>query len=215
MRLVGYVRVSTEEQARDGYGLGAQEHAIRSWCEAMGHELVAVYSDAGASGKSLVRPELDMACAAIAVPRDVGTHRALGMVEALRCPADGLVVAKLDRLTRSVRDFCELVSRFEDAGKALVSVRDSLDTTSASGRLVANIMVSVAQWERETISERTKLGMAEAKRRGVHVGRPAVPIDPVGAEQARRWHFDERVSLAEISRRLGVTPARVRRLVFG
>jgi site-specific DNA recombinase len=167
MRLVGYVRVSTAEQASEGHSLGAQERAIGAWCEAMGHELVAVYSDEGVSAKDLNRPRLAAALEAIDT-------------------CDGLVVVKLDRLTRSGRDFYELVERFEAASKALVSVRDSLDTTTPSGRLVANIMVAVSQWEREAIAERVRDGMAEAKRKGVHVGRPRMSYDAEVLMAARR-----------------------------
>lgn len=170
MRLVGYVRVSTDEQARNGSGLAAQEHAIRQWCELMGHELVVMYRDEGVSASSLDRSALGKA---LLLMGPLPSPIADGLPGA---NADGLIVVKLDRLTRSVRDFCDLIERFDKAGKALVSVRDNLDTASASGRLVANIMVSVAQWERETISERTREGLAQRRREGVVLGRPVVPL---------------------------------------
>src|SRR5580693_8604724 len=80
--------------------------------------------------------------------------RAMALVDAGKVKA--VIVAKLDRLTRSVKDLCELLERFERKGVALVSVAESLDTGSAAGRLVLNIMAAVSQWEREAIGERTR-----------------------------------------------------------
>ena len=81
-----------------------------------------------------------------------------------------MIVAKLDRLTRSVKDLCELLERFERRGVALVSVAESLDTGSAAGRLVLNIMTAVSQWEREAIGERTRDAMRHKRSQGERVG---------------------------------------------
>ena len=81
-----------------------------------------------------------------------------------------VIVAKLDRLTRSVKDLCELLERFERRGVALVSVAESLDTGSAAGRLVLNIMTAVSQWEREAIGERTRDAMSHKRSNGERVG---------------------------------------------
>jgi len=81
-----------------------------------------------------------------------------------------VIVAKLDRLTRSVRDLCELLERFERRGVALVSVAESLDTGSAAGRLVLNIMAAVSQWEREAIGERTRDALHHKRTNGERVG---------------------------------------------
>jgi DNA invertase Pin-like site-specific DNA recombinase len=81
-----------------------------------------------------------------------------------------VIVAKLDRLTRSVRDLAELLERFERRGVSLVSVSESLDTGTAAGRLVLNVMMSVAQWEREAIGERTREALRHKKARGLRVG---------------------------------------------
>src|SRR6185295_12688409 len=83
---------------------------------------------------------------------------------------DAVIIAKLDRLTRSVADLAELLKRFERRGVSLVSVADSLDTRSAAGRLVLNIMVSVSQWEREAIGERTRDAMRHKRANGERVG---------------------------------------------
>jgi DNA invertase Pin-like site-specific DNA recombinase len=117
--------------------------------------MVEVIVDAGESAKSLKRP---------------GLQRVLAMLK--RGEANGLVVAKLDRLSRSVGDWNDLIDGFfgERAGKSLMSVADSIDTRTAAGRLVLNVLMSVAQWEREAIGERTRDAMAHKKSRGERVG---------------------------------------------
>lgn len=155
MRAIGYIRVSTEEQATDGVSLQAQREKVEAYAKLYDLELVEVVVDAGASAKTLDRAGLD---------------RALGMLRTGK--ADGLLVAKLDRLTRSVADLNRLIEGYfgERRGSQLWSVADSIDTRSAAGRLVLNILASVSQWERETIGERTSDALQSKKRRGERVG---------------------------------------------
>ena len=153
IKAVGYVRVSTEEQAREGLSLDAQEEKIRAYCTAKGWRLVRIYRDEGFSGKDLNRPALQE------MLRDL---KANGI--------QAVVVAKLDRLTRSVRDLGYLIDDLFD-GVALASVEESLDTSGAGGRFVLNILGAVAQWERETISERTRNTLRYKRERGEWVGR--------------------------------------------
>ena len=94
--------------------------------------------------------------------------RLLALVDAGEVKA--VIIAKLDRLTRSVKDLCTLLERFERRGVALVSVAESLDTGSAAGRLVLNIMTAVSQWEREAIGERTRDAMSHKRTNGERVG---------------------------------------------
>ena len=155
-RVVAYCRVSTEEQASSGVSLAAQEQKLRAYCLAMDLELVAVESDAGVSAKTLDRPALARALAAL----DSGA-------------ADALVVVKLDRLTRSVRDLADLLEQYFSADHGLISLGESVDTRTAAGRLVLNVMTSVAQWEREAIGERTSTALQHMKAQGKRVG--AVP----------------------------------------
>jgi len=153
MNAMGYVRVSTEKQADCGVSLEAQTAKIRAMAVVQGVELAEVIVDAGESAKSLHRP---------------GMARLLALVDA--GAVDVVIIAKLDRLTRSVADLAELLKRFERRGVSLVSVADSLDTRSAAGRLVLNIMVSVSQWEREAIGERTRDAMRHKAAKGECVG---------------------------------------------
>lgn len=153
MKAIGYVRVSTDKQADSGVSLEAQTEKVRAMAVVQGAELVDVIVDAGESAKSLKRP---------------GMERLLALVDARAI--DTVIIAKLDRLTRSVRDLAELLERFNRRDVSLVSVADSLDTRSAAGRLVLNIMVSVSQWEREAIGERTRDAMSHKRSNGERVG---------------------------------------------
>lgn len=156
-RVVGYIRVSTEQQADGGVSLDAQRQKLSAYALAMDLELVAVVEDAGASAKTLARP---------------GLQDALRRIEAGE--ADGLLIAKLDRLTRSVRDLGELVDTYFATRFSLLSVSDSIDTRTASGRLVLNVLTSVAQWEREATGERTRDALAHLRREGVPLGGAAL-----------------------------------------
>lgn len=156
-RVIGYLRVSTEGQADHGVSLEAQRAKVEAYASLYDLDLAAVVEDAGASAKSLDR---------------AGLARALGMLEAGE--ADGLLVAKLDRLTRSVRDLGTLLDRGFRDRFALLSVAEQVDTRSASGRLVLNVLCSVAEWERETIGERTREALAHLKAEGARLGGEAL-----------------------------------------
>src|SRR6266542_2542340 len=132
MKAIGYVRVSTEKQADFGVSIDAQQTKIRAMAVVQGAELVDVIIDAGESAKSLQRP---------------GMARLLALVDARAI--DTVIIAKLDRLTRSVADLAELLKRFERRGVSLVSV---------------------AQWEREAIGERTRDAMRHKRANGERVG---------------------------------------------
>src|SRR5712672_4110668 len=153
MQTIGHVRVSTDKQADRGVSLEAQAEKIRAMAVVHNAELIDIIVDGGESAKSLNRP---------------GMARLLALVDAGEVRT--VIIAKLDRLTRSVKDLCTLLERFERRGVALVSVAESLDTGSAAGRLVLNIMTAVSQWEREAIGERTRDAMAHKRTNGERVG---------------------------------------------
>jgi DNA invertase Pin-like site-specific DNA recombinase len=152
---VGYVRVSTTEQADSGAGLEAQRRSIAQGCEARGWELVEVFEDLGVSGKSLNRP---------------GLISALDMVEAGR--ANVLVVAKLDRLSRSLIDFVGVMDRSRKRGWHLAALDLGVDTSTPHGEMVAAVMASMAQLERRLIGVRTREALAVKRSQGVRLGRP-------------------------------------------
>ena len=153
MKAIGYVRVSTEKQADFGVSLEAQAEKVRAMAVVQGAELLELIIDAGESAKSLNRP---------------GMARLMSLVDA--GAVDAVIIAKLDRLTRSVKDLAELLERFTRRDVSLVSVAESLDTGTAAGRLVLNIMTAVSQWEREAIGERTRDAMHHKRANGERVG---------------------------------------------
>ena len=162
VRAITYLRVSTEDQADSGNGLDAQRATVTSALAARGWDLVVELADEGLSAKNLKRPAL---------------LDALDRLDAGQ--ADVLVVAKLDRLSRSVLDFAAIADRAKRKGWAVVTLDVDVDTTTPTGELVANITSSVAQWERRIISARTSEAMQAMKARGVRLGRPVELDDDV------------------------------------
>ncbi|HEY1680433.1 MAG TPA: recombinase family protein [Candidatus Tumulicola sp.] len=146
---VGYIRVSSDDQAENGASLDCQEARVRAYAEAMDLPLHEVIADAGVSAKTLQRP---------------------GMTRILAGVRDGSIVRvialKLDRYTRSIRDLDSILELFKEHKASLVSVSDQLDTKTASGRLIVNMLGSVAQWEREIIAERTSDVLADKRQKG-------------------------------------------------
>jgi len=207
MLAIGYVRVSTDRQAEQGVSLEAQEAKIRAMATVQGHELVEVIVDAGESAKSLQRP---------------GLERLLELVRSGSIKT--VIVAKLDRLTRSVKDLSALLELFEKKKVALVSVAESLDTGSAAGRLVITIMGAVSQWEREAIGERTRDALRHKRRCGERAGNiefgyqltaDGRHVEPHGLEQASiatiRDLRTQGLSLRCIASRLNAQGFRTRR----
>ena len=156
MKIIGYIRVSTDEQAQHGVSLAVQEAKLRAYADLYGHDLAEVVVDAGASAKTLARP---------------GLARVLGALETNQ--VEGVVILKLDRLTRSVRDLGHLLETYFQK-HALLSVMEQTDTSTAGGRLVLNLLISVSQWEREVIGERTSAALQHKRAQGVKLGAPAL-----------------------------------------
>jgi DNA invertase Pin-like site-specific DNA recombinase len=167
--VLAYLRVSTAEQADSGAGLDAQCATIEAEAQRQGW-VVEYVTDAGFSAKSLDRPALTEALARLD-----------------RGEAGTLVAAKLDRVSRSVADFAALLDRSRVKGWRLVLLDTGVDTTTASGELVSNMLASAAQYERRLISQRTKDGLAAKRAAGVRLGRPSVlPVDVVRRIVAER-----------------------------
>lgn len=161
MQVIGYVRVSTDEQTNSGAGLTAQRTAIAAECERRGWQLVDVIEDAGYSAKDLRRP---------------GVQTALETLE--RHKADGLVVAKLDRLSRSMLDFTAIMAKASKQRWALVALDCAVDTTTPAGEAMANVLATFAQFERRLIGQRTREALAAKRAAGVRLGRPrSLPAD--------------------------------------
>jgi DNA invertase Pin-like site-specific DNA recombinase len=146
--------VSTDEQAVSGLGLAAQRAAIDAECARRGWTLVAVHEDA-LSGKNLDRSGMTAALAAV----ESGA-------------ASAIVVAKLDRLSRSLGDFASLMARAQAGRWNLVALDLGIDLATAAGEFMANVMASAAQWERRIIGQRTRDALAVKRAQGVRLGRP-------------------------------------------
>ena len=160
-KVLGYARVSTDEQAVSGAGLAAQREAIAQACAARGFKLVETIEDAGQSAKSLDRP---------------GITRALAELDAHQ--ADALVVAKLDRLSRSMLDFSGLMERARRRGWAIIALDLGVDTATPAGEMMANVLATFAQFERRLIGQRTKEALAQKRAQGVRITRPpSIPGD--------------------------------------
>jgi DNA invertase Pin-like site-specific DNA recombinase len=151
MVVYGYVRVSSGEQADSRLGLEAQREAISRACGQRGYVLRGFFEDAGISGGSTRRPALQELLRVVA-------------------PGEGLVVAKLDRLSRSVHDFAGLVKVAQREGWVPVCLDPDLDLATPNGRLVANLVVSVSQWEAEITGQRTREALAAKAARGEAFG---------------------------------------------
>ena len=155
MKAIGYIRVSTQEQAQSGLGLEAQAVAIRAEATRRGWDL-EIIADEGESGSKVDRPGLLIA-------KD---KLARGEVQAL-------IVAKQDRLMRSSLGWAQIVSQSKDQKWSLICLDINLDTASPMGECMGSILAAVAQFELENIRKRTKDALAVKKSQGYRLGRPA------------------------------------------
>ena len=145
-----YIRVSTEDQAREGFSLGEQEEKLRQLCKYKGFEVFKVYKDAGISAKDMKnRPQFQQ------------------MIEDMKNGLINYIVAyKLDRVTRSVRDLEVLISTLEKYHCYLICDRDDVNTSTANGRFFVRMLTVLSQLEIEIVSERTKFGLNGAIKAG-------------------------------------------------
>lgn len=145
-----YIRVSTEDQAREGFSLPEQEKRLRAMCEFKGYEVYDVYKDAGISAKTgNKRPDFER------LLQDIKDKK-----------VNTIVVLKLDRLTRSVSDWEKILTFLEENEAFLDCANDDINTTNANGKMISRILTSVSQQEIERTSERTKIGLAGAIKVG-------------------------------------------------
>ena len=209
MQTIGYIRVSTEEQAQSGLGLEAQERMLRAYCEAKGIPLDDLLVDAGYSGKDLNRP---------------GIAELLRRVRERRVAT--VMTVKIDRLSRRVIDTLNIVETLRQHDTAIVFVQEAIDTTTAAGKAMLTVIAAFAEMERNYISERTRAALAAKKARGERLGNPSYgALD--GEEcvhQVARELRDQRLSLRAIASTLldrgllprrasGWSPEMVRRLL--
>ena len=157
VRVAVYTRVSTEDQAKEGFSLEAQRDRLEAYCRARDWEIVDLYVDDGHSGRDVRRPAYQK------------------MMEE-RDRWDTILVIKMDRIHRNSRHFMEMMDNLSEWNKNFVSATESLDTTTAMGRFVMDIIQRIAQLESEQIGERVYMGMAQKAKAGSGVLGFTVPL---------------------------------------
>lgn len=184
-RAIGYIRVSTDMQANEGISLEAQQAAIEQYCAMHGFRLVKICKDVLSGGKDQ-RPGLQDA------------------LSSLERGADVLIVLKFDRLSRSIRHFCEVYERyFKDGTKELVAIRESIRLDSALGRALISILLVFAQMEREATGERTREAIRHIRGSGYHFGKVPYGKKTIPAPDNQRMRIlvddeDEQAVLAQL-----------------
>lgn len=193
MKLVGYTRVSTIDQA-DNTSLGDQRTKILSYGVAMGHEVVECFSEVGSGKSAGNRPEFQAAIAMLTSGE-----------------ADGLIVAKLDRLGRNVRDILEFVDEvIAPLGKSLIILDLQIDTSTPAGRMVLTMMGAMAEMERRIIRERVERGrQAKADRGGYAFGAPPIGQKAVDGELVPDEAEQETIALIHRHRKSGKSPQKI------
>ena len=158
MTAIGYVRVSTEDQAKEGVSLDNQKAKIEAYCQLKDLELLEIIEDAGISAKNLKRP---------------GVQKVLRM--ARKKQVDAIVVYKLDRIFRSTVDALETTKMFDKWEVSFHSIEETLDTQSAMGRFFFTLTAALAEMERQIIGERTKAALAHKRAKRESTGGYAPP----------------------------------------
>jgi DNA invertase Pin-like site-specific DNA recombinase len=189
LRVGRYLRVSRNEQRED-----LQADETEQLVQRRGWQLVQTYTDHGVSGSRDRRPGLDQMLA-----------------DARRGKIDVLVVWRSDRLFRSLRHMVNTLAELDAVGVAFVSVTEVFDTTTPQGRLLLHLVAAFSEFERQTIVERVRAGLAAARRRGVRLGRPGVHLDVAKAAELRA----NGSSYREIAAQLGVGASRIHAALRG
>lgn len=170
MKTVAYLRVSTDEQADSGLSMQHQARKTAALADLHDWTLLDTIQDAGATAKNTNRP---------------GLQQILAMVRARK--VDAVVVYKLDRLTRNLRDLLDLLKTLRRYGVRLVSVTENLDTESATGRMMISLLGVIAEWERDIIGERTSAALSQLRTNGKQYS----GIAPYG------WRYEEGMMIEE------------------
>lgn len=178
---VVYVRVSTDDQATEGVSLEAQQAKLAAWCLANDYELLAVHTDAGFSGgRADNRPGLQAA------------------IEQASKTKSALVVYSLSRLARSTKDTIAIGEKLDKAGADLVSLSEKIDTTSAAGKMIFRMLAVMAEFEKDQISERTKMALAHKKAKGERTGGVPYGYDLATDGITLMPNADEQQAIAEM-----------------
>jgi len=203
-----YIRVSTEEQAKHGFSLSAQEDSLKNYATALGYEVFKIYRDEGKSAKDLKRPEM------VNLLKDAEQR----MFQAI-------FIYKLDRFSRSLKDLILTIDKLKEWGIDFVSLQDKIETTSASGKLMFHIISAFAEFERNIIGDRTKFGMERKAKeggfitkapKGYNLVNKKLVINDQEAEQVRKI-FEEflnsDISLTQLAKKHSMTTSGIKKLL--
>jgi len=183
-----YARVSTMH----GQDPNVQLRELREYCQRRGFEIAEEFVDKGISGTRERRPALDNL-----------------MIACRKRLIDAVVVYRYDRFARSLRQLVNALEDFRSLDIDFISIHEGVDTSTANGRLVFGIFASIAEFERELIRDRVRSGLAAAKARGKHVGRPRIIVSASAVallrQQGRSW--------AEITRETGISKGTAQRAI--
>ncbi len=185
-----YVRVSTHGQHPENQLL-----ALHKYAEARGLEVLAEYVDVGQSGGKASRPELDRL-----------------MMDARRRKFNIVLVARLDRLARSLKQLVMTLDELRELGISFVSLQEAFDTSTSTGILLFQVVGAIAEFERSLIRERIALGLERARAEGKTIGRPlGAKVD----EQELRQLHSQGLSLRAIARQVGISHPTVASILNG
>jgi site-specific DNA recombinase len=144
-----YIRVSTQDQALHGFSLDAQQDSLLNYAKVLGYEIFKIYRDEGKSAKDLKRPEMQQL-----------------LKDAEEKKFQAIFIYKLDRFSRSLKDLILTIDKLKELGIDFISLQDKIETASASGKLMFQIIGAFAEFERNIIGDRTKFGMERKAKEG-------------------------------------------------
>jgi len=202
-----YVRVSTQEQAQQGFSLAAQQEALENYAKALGYEIFKIYRDEGKSAKDLKRPEMTQ------MLQDAEDHK-----------FQAIFIYKLDRFSRSLKDLILTIDKLKELGIDFVSLQDKIETTSASGKLMFHVISAFAEFERNIIGDRTKFGMERKAKEGGFItkaprGYKLVDKQLIPSEEANQIKeiFEEflntKISLTQLAKNYKMTTSGIKKLL--
>lgn len=203
-----YIRVSTQEQASQGFSLDAQQEALENYAKALGYDIFKIYRDEGKSAKDLRRPEMTQL-----------------LEDAESKNFSAIFTYKLDRFSRSLKDLILTIDKFKDWGIDFVSLQDKIETTSASGKLMFHIISAFAEFERNIIGDRTKFGMERKAKEGGFITRApkgykivdkklvVVPEEAEEVKQIFKEFSESKISLTKLGKKYGMTTAGIKKLL--
>lgn len=204
-----YVRVSTQEQATQGFSLNAQQEALENYAKALGYEIHKIYRDEGKSAKDMNRPEM---------------NKMLKDAESGKFSA--IFIYKLDRFSRSIKDLILTIDKLKEWGIDFVSLQDRIETTSASGKLMFHIIGAFAEFERNIIGDRTKFGMQRKAKEGGFITKAPkgyilvnkeLKVNPEQSELVKaifQEFLDTNISLTKLAKKNGMTTSGIKKLLL-